>query len=171
MSLLVGLVVVAVLAAAAFGVGLALAGRRRYRRANELVPGVATKAPASWAGAHSPEAKLHRRLRDAVQGLHASGLPDDVGLLEVRATLEHQAQAVDERLIAVAALPERTRAAPLAQVEAAVRAIEDATADLVTTMLDAHTATAGQLPAEITHRLDAVATARDELDRAFPTTT
>ena len=37
-------------------------------------------------------------------------------------------------------------------------------------MLDATTATAGQLPPEVTHRLDAVATAREELDRAFPTT-
>ena len=168
MSFLVGLIVVAVVAVVAVGLVWALSGRARYRRDNEVVPGVATKAPGSWAGAHSPEAKLHRRLRDAVRGLHASALPDDVGLLEVRATLEQQALAVDERLVAVAALPQPVRAAPLAQVEAAVRAIEQASADLTATLLEATTAGAGQLPAEVTQHLDAVAAARDELDRTFP---
>lgn len=165
--LLVALVAVVVVAVAAGAVALTLTGRRSYKAANQIVPGVDTRAPKSWAGAHTPEAKLHRRLRDAVRALHAGPLADDTLLLDLRVTLEQQALAIDDRLIAVAALPDRVRAQPLAQVEAAVRAIEDATADLTSRMLGA----ASPQPAieELNRRLDSVAAAREELDRTFPT--
>ena len=106
-------------------------GTRRYAEANEVVPGTPTRAPAEWAGAHTPEARLHRRLRDAVAALRADPAMEDAWMLEARVSLEQHALAVDERLVAVAALPERVRAEPLAAVAAAVDAVEEAVASVV----------------------------------------
>lgn len=105
--------------------------KRKFAEANVIVPGTATKAPAEWAGAHTPEARLHRRLRDAVAAVRANPAMEDAFRMDARVSLEQQALAVDERLIAVAALPERVRAEPLASVAAAVDAVEAAVAALV----------------------------------------
>ena len=105
--------------------------KRKFAEANVVVPGTTTKAPAEWAGAHTPEARLHRRLRDAVAAVRANPAMEDAFRMDARVSLEQQALAVDERLIAVAALPERVRAEPLASVAAAVDAVEAAVAALV----------------------------------------
>lgn len=105
--------------------------KRRYAAANEVVPGASTGAPAEWAGAHTPEARLHRRLRDAVAALRANPAMEDAYRIDARVSLEQHAVSVDERLVAVAALPERVRAEPLAGVAAAVDAVEAAVASLV----------------------------------------
>lgn len=125
--MLLAVVVLAVLGAAAAVVS---STRRRYVAANQVVPGTATHAPPSWAGAHSPEARLHRRLRDAVTALRANPALEDAWALESRVSLEQHALAVDERLVAVAALPEGVRAEPLRSVAAAVDAVEAAVASL-----------------------------------------
>ncbi len=128
------LVVVLVLFVAAAATAAAVVvrnGRRQYAAANQVVPGTATSAPAEWAGAHTPEARMHRRLRDAVEAVRANPAMADAWALDARVTLEQQALAVDERLIAVAALPERVRAEPLAAVASAVDAVEVAVASLV----------------------------------------
>jgi hypothetical protein len=104
----------------------------KFAKANEVVPGSASKAPAEWAGAHSPEARLHRRLRDAVAALRANPAMEDAWMLESRVALEQQALTVDDRLIAVAALPERVRGERMAAVAAAVDAVEEAVAQFVT---------------------------------------
>ena len=106
--------------------------KRKFAEANEVVPGTTTQAPAEWAGAHTPEARLHRRLRDAVEALRANPAMEDAFMMDARVSLEQQALAVDQRLIAVAALPERVRAEPLASVSAAVDALENAVAAVVT---------------------------------------
>lgn len=131
MSTVVVILLLVVVVVVAGAVTVVRTGKRRYAEANEVVPGAATRAPAEWAGAHTPEARLHRRLRDAVQALRANPALDDAWSLDVRVSLEQRALAVDERLIAVAALPERLRVAPLADVAAAVDAVEDAVAALV----------------------------------------
>ena len=124
------LVVAAGLAGAAV---LAIRGRRDYRAGNEVIPGRATAAPAEWAGSHTPEARLHRRLVAVVASLRAHPLLEEgTGRLEARVELEEQIAAIDERLIATAALPERVRDQPLALVEQEVTAVEQAAADLVT---------------------------------------
>jgi hypothetical protein len=105
--------------------------KRKYGEANLVVPGTATRAPAEWAGAHSPEARLHRRLRDAVAALRANPATEDAWRMDARLSLEQQALVVDERLIAVAALPDRVRGEPLAAVSAAVDAVEAAVASYV----------------------------------------
>ncbi len=110
---------------------VALRNAQRFEDANEIVPGVATQAPKGWAGAHSTEAKLHRRLRDAVTALRSNAALDDPAMTGIRESIQDEALAVDERLIAVAALPGRTRDEPLADVERAVEAIETVVAEVV----------------------------------------
>jgi hypothetical protein len=151
------LVVVAVL------VGLASI-RRRYAQSNQVVPGTSTTAPAEWAGAHTPEALLHRRLRDAVTALRADPELDSAGLLQARVTLEQHALTVDQRLVAVAALPERLRAEPLAAVTAAVDALEQAVASLASARAgsDAHALEAAVRDAN--ERVALLADARAELE-------
>jgi hypothetical protein len=105
--------------------------KRKFAEANVIVPGTTTKAPAEWAGAHTPEARLHRRLRDAVAAVRANPAMEDAFMMDARVSLEQQALAVDERLIAVAALPEGVRREPMASVAAAVDAVEAAVAALV----------------------------------------
>jgi len=116
------LVVVAILA-------MVNGSRRTFRMDNEVVPGVATSAPPEWAGAHTVEARMHRGLRDTIRALHrVPGVQDQLG--EVRRALEEEALAIDAQLVAVAALPERVRSAPLARVGAAAQAMELAVAEL-----------------------------------------
>lgn len=161
MTVVVILVVLAVLAAAG-AMAVARANRRQFANANEVVPGVATQAPAAWAGAHTPEARLHRRLRDAVAALPPR---DDIERFEARASLEQHALAVDEQLVAVAALPERVRGEQLAMVAAAVDALEAGVAALTAS-------SQGQLEpgriddalAQVSERVALLAEARTELE-------
>ena len=132
MTTVVVVVVLMVAAAVVAATVVVRSNKKKYARANEVIPGRATRAPAEWAGAHTPEARLHRRLRDAIQALGANPSMEDSWMLDARVSLEEQAVAVDERLIAVAALPERLRAELLAGVSAAVDAVEAAVAALVT---------------------------------------
>ena len=127
--LVVVLVVVAAVVAGAAAV--VRSQKRSFAADNEVVPGTPTRAPAAWAGAHTPEARLHRRLRDAVVGLRANPAMEDAWMLDARVALEQHALAVDERLVAVAALPERVRAQPLVEVASAVEAVEAAVASYV----------------------------------------
>lgn len=121
----IGIAVVAVVAY------VALRNAQDFSDANEVVPGVKTNAPKGWAGAHSPEARMHRRLRDAVAALQANASLDDPAMAPVRSSIEEQAIGVDERLIAAAALSKQHREEPLRQIDKAVHAIESAVAGVV----------------------------------------
>ncbi len=121
---------VLVLSAAVAATVVVRTNKRKFAEANVIVPGTTTKAPAEWAGAHTPEARLHRRLRDAVAAVRANPAMEDAFMMDARVSLEQQALAVDERLIAVAALPERVRSEPMTSVAAAVDAVEAAVAAL-----------------------------------------
>lgn len=131
--MLIILVVLLVLVAAGVAGAVVLAGKskKEYKDANQVVPGAPTSAPSSWAGSHDAEAKLHRRLRDAMKALRANqSFDDDGGLLDLRVDLEQQALALDERLVAVAALPEANKGQALFDIESAVTMIEKAVASL-----------------------------------------
>lgn len=164
-------VLLAVLVAAALGVGLLATGvARSRRRANEVVPGVPTTAPVAWAGAHTPEAKLHRRLRDAVRSLRAQG--DSPAVVEHRTALEQAAVDLDAHLVAVAALPSRVRDEPLARVAAAVAALEETAAAVALRGGDPLAASAGAAVVdEVAERLRLLDAARAELDAAVPDVT
>lgn len=166
------MLVVVLIVVLLLGAGLAVAAiSRKQKQANEVVPGVPTSAPASWAGAHSPEARLHRRLRDAVVGLRAqTGIADAAA--EVSA-LETAALELDDQLVAVAALPARVREAPLAQIAAAITALEDTAEALA--LRGATEGTYGERSGngrgrvdEVAERLRLLDAARAELDAAVP---
>ncbi|MGF6886956.1 hypothetical protein ABIA39_005445 [Nocardia sp. GAS34] len=91
---------------------------------NQVVPGMPSHAPPSWAGSHDPEARLHRRLRDAVRALHTVNAYDTAASVNLRAGLEQSALAVDNHLIAVAALPQPHRDQALPDATASVEAVE-----------------------------------------------
>lgn len=98
---------------------------------NEVVPGVPSNAPPSWAGSHDPEARLHRRLRDAVRALRNVNAYDTASSVNLRAGLEQSALAVDNHLVAISALPQSHRDQALVAVTDSVAAIEAGVAQYV----------------------------------------
>ena len=159
---LLAVLVVVALAAAAAAVG-ATAGRvkRSAQRANEVVPGTPTRAPIGWAGAHSPEATMHRRLRAAVQAARAQGAAGSTGVTHA---VERGALEIDERLIAAAELPDTHRAAAIAAIEPSVVALENAVAGVRSD----DTVQRPELQAamdDVQSRVDAVAEARAEVEQ------
>lgn len=152
---------------AAIGGAIVIAVRNKaaYARSNELIPGVPTNAPASWAGSHDPEARLHRRLRDALAALRANQAFDDDGdMLDLRVELEHQAQTLDQQLISTAALPKNLRAEPLQRLTAAVVSIEQAVTDLATSSVAETGARLTRALDDVRARTGLVAQARAALD-------
>lgn len=120
------LVLLVAVAAAAAGVGaLAVSARRKYAAANQIVPGSPSAAPAEWAGAHSPQAKLHRRLVAATAAARAAN-----SSATALATVQATALAIDDRLIAAAALPAAHRDSAVAQVAPFVARLEATVAEL-----------------------------------------
>lgn len=163
MILLLVLAVLVVVAVAGFGVALAARGKRDRDARHAIIPGQRSAAPASWAGSHTLEARLHRRLGDAVKSLHAIGSDADISLVEARMLIEQEALAVDQRLITAAALPDRVRGERIAAVQPAVVAIEDA----VATMADAMTSDpsrVGDAVQLVQDRIASLAAANAELD-------
>lgn len=128
--LLVALVLV-VVGVIGFVVALALRGRRRAGEALTLAPG----APREWAGAHSPEARLHRRLVAAARSLSALPL-GDAAEIDKRVTLELQIRQLDEQLVAAAAVPQVRRAEVLAEIEPLVTAVESSVAGMASGRVD-----------------------------------
>ena len=142
---------------------LALRHARDFSDANEVIPGVPTSAPKAWAGAHSVEARLHRRLRDSMTALRANRSLDEPALVQVREALEREALAIDDQLIAAAALPQRVRDEPLGQVATAVESLEAAVAEVVL-LRGPERATTEAAIEQVRTRLALVAEARAELD-------
>lgn len=106
--------------------------RRRIAAENQVVPGTATRAPTAWARSHDPEARLHRRLRDAMTALRAVTAYDTAATVTLRADLEQSALALDDHLVAISMLHSDARTAQLAQIERAVAAVEAGVADYAT---------------------------------------
>jgi len=165
-------IVVVVILTLAVVVGLlvavvAVAGRNQLRavsRANQLMPGRPTRAPRAWAVSHDPEARLHRRLRDAMSALHAVNAFDTGSTLVLRADLEQTALNLDDHLVAVAQLAPVHKEQLLRTITAMVESIETAIARYVTaaTMPDT-TALEADLAA-VQRQLDTVA----ELQKRLP---
>lgn len=160
--LLVAIAVVVIGGALLFGRALLSDSRKQQDDYRHVVPGAGRPAPAEWAGAHSPEAKLHRRLRDAVKAAHSQPnvAPGDL------AGLDHAAVALDERLIGAAALPAPQRAEAVAEVEPLVARFEQAVAGLArATAPDALLSSFEESLATIEAQLSAIAEARAEVER------
>ena len=129
-TFLVILAVLILAGAATFVVALARKGRRAAADNLALGPGLTTTAPKEWAGSHSPEAKLHRRLRAAARSVGAVAA-ETAASIEQKVALEQQIVAVDSQLVAAAAVPAAQRTEPLARIEALVSAIEASTASFL----------------------------------------
>lgn len=129
----------------ALAVALAAAIHHRQQRAvtdaNQLIPGRPTHAPRSWALSHDPEARLHRRLRDAMGALYAVNAVDTGTTIVLRADLEQTALDLDDHLVAVAQLAPSHRDELLATITTTVQSIEAAVARYAAaaTMADATT--------------------------------
>ena len=132
--IITALLVLAVAAIVGFGVALAVRSKREFGEQNQVVPGVTSPAPASWAGAHTREAKLHRRLGDAVKGAHANPRFVELGLAAQMRAIDAEAMAIDERLVAAAALPASHRDAAIDALEANVIQLESVIAETVTSI-------------------------------------
>lgn len=111
--------------------------QRAVTRANQVTAGRPTLAPPSWALSHEPEARLHRRLRDAVAALGAPGATETGTTLMLRVDLEQGAADLDDHLVAISRLPPADRTAALQTVTAAVACIEAGVAHYATATLPA----------------------------------
>lgn len=160
------LLIATVAAVVGFCVALAVRSKKEFAEQNQIVPGVTSKAPASWAGAHSREAKLHRRLGDAVKGAHQNPRFVELGLSEQMKSIEAEALAIDERLVAAAALPVSHRTAAIDALEANVVELESTIADMVTGVTVADTKELLQEAVSAADiRLQALAQARAEIEQ------
>ncbi|MBX3286938.1 MAG: hypothetical protein KF703_16440 [Actinobacteria bacterium] len=169
MAVVVALGVLAVLSAAALALALAVRNKRAYTKSNELIPGTRSVAPASWAGSHDPEARLHRRLVAALAALRANQAFDHDGtLLDIRVELEQQAVEVDQQLVATAALPMHLRTEPLGRLTAAVESLEQAVADLAGSSAADTSARLSRALDDVRARTGLVAQARAALDELPP---
>lgn len=125
------LLVLTVAAVIGFAIALAVRSKREFDEQNQVVPGRSSPAPASWAGAHSREAKLHRRLGNAVRGAHANPRLVELGLAAQLRSIDAEAMAIDERLVAAAGLPAAHRDATIESLEASVVQLEKAVVEVV----------------------------------------
>ncbi len=131
MVLLLLALIVLLIAGAAVVLAVVTLNRQRHKvtLANQVVPGVPTRAPESWALSHDPEARLHRRLRDAIAALRAVTAYDTAATVTLRANLEQAALAMDEHLIAISGLRPEHREPRLAEAAEGVAAIEAGVAE------------------------------------------
>lgn len=168
MSWFVVVLVALVVAAGGVAGALALAARvrRDFASSNQVVPGVPTRAPDSWAGAHHLPARLHRRLRDAMAALRANqDFDDDGGMLDLRVELEQQALALDDRIVAAAALAPELQHEPLAQAAESVSTIEQTVAALAGRSAAQAQAALQQALERARERSDLLAQIQAELDQ------
>jgi len=164
--MITALLVLSIALVVGFGVALAVRSRREFRDQNQVVPGTNSPAPAHWAGAHSREAKLHRRLGAAVRGAHENPRLVELGLAPQMRSIDAEAMAIDERLVAAAALPSAYRDAAIDPLEQHVIALEATIAEMVTSISVADSRQ--QLEQAVSAadlRLHALAEARAEVER------
>jgi hypothetical protein len=144
MEIVVAVILILALIVAVAAAALAVVHRRQQRAltdANQVIPGRPSRAPRSWAVSHDPEARLHRRLRDAMTALYAVNAIDTGTTIVLRADLEQTALDLDDHLVAVAQLAPNHRDELLATITTTVESIEAAVARYAsaTTMPDPRT--------------------------------
>ncbi len=157
-------IVIAVVAVAGAGVAFAAGAISKNAKAqNQVAPGVATNAPENWFGSHDPEAKLHRRVRDAAHGLRLTA-KNDPNMVETVASVDREAVNLDDQIVAASHLPEDLKPEALAGLEEAVSQFEEITAGLITRTSGLGNDNVKAELDDLAERLDLVAEARAELD-------
>lgn len=163
--IIAALLVLSVAAVGVLGVLLATRFKKEFAEQNEVVPGRKSPAPASWAGAHSREAKLHRRLGEAVRGAQANPRFVELGLAPQMNAIEAEALAIDERLVAAASLAAGHKEPAIDALETHVDELEATIAEMVTSVTVADSKL--QLEAAVSAadiKLQALAAARAEVE-------
>ena len=117
------LVLLVVGAAVAFAVALARRSKAQLAANVEVLPGMPTGAPPEWAGAHTPEAKMHRRLVSLARTLAALPL-GDAPSIERKVAVEQRIAELDCRIIQLAVAPDAARREAVAALEQEVAAAE-----------------------------------------------
>ena len=115
-TLIVLVVLVALVGAVVFAVALAKRSKTQLAANAEVLPGMPTGAPLEWAGQHTPEAKMHRRLIGLAQTLIALPL-GDAPAIERQVAVQHKIAELDRRLISFAVAPEPARREAVAGLE------------------------------------------------------
>jgi hypothetical protein len=124
-------VVLAVTAVAVFAVALARRSKAQLAAGLESPSGMPAGAPAEWAGQHTPEAKMHRRLIGLAKSLATIPL-GGAAQIERHVALEQRIQELDQRLIGLASVPEAARREATDAMEPEVAAAEAAVGALAT---------------------------------------
>lgn len=79
---------------------------QRFAQSADLIPGRSGRAPDDWSTSTAPEAQLHQRIRYAIADVHqAPGANSTPEVIAARNALDDAVFALDDRLIAAAALP------------------------------------------------------------------
>ncbi len=165
------LIIAAVTAAAGAAMFLLGADRvkRNARRSQEIVPGIASSAPLDWVGSHTPEAKMHRRLGEAMSGLRAA--TDNDGLVTANVdVVEREALKIEQQLVAASHLAPRLKGPAIAELGTAVDQIENVSAQLIQRSAELSSGDVQAQLAELSERLDLLDAARAELDGGMPGT-
>lgn len=159
LAILVGIIAVV-------GIGVALAAgavSKNAKSRNQVVPDMLSSAPSNWHGSHEPEAKLHRRVRDAAAGLRATAASDPT-MTETMQSIDREAVRLDQQIVAASRMPERHKEEALTTLEDAVLQFEDMTTSLITRSSGVGGENVKSELDALAERLDLVAEARAELD-------
>ncbi|MGH1505450.1 MAG: hypothetical protein ACRBI6_18000 [Acidimicrobiales bacterium] len=152
---------------AAVGAGIYLAGAKAVKRSADrslqIVPGVELDVPANWYGSHEAEARLHRRLRDAVASVR-SAAASDASLAVTLGQLEEHALRLDRHLINIARLPASTRQPQVAEATRAVETFEELTAQTITGATSFAVDSSTSDLTRLTEELGALEAARQEVE-------
>lgn len=126
-------VIVLIGVVAAGAIILARSSKRTYDKQSELFAGQSSTVPSQFGGSHDPEARLFRRLRDAIAALHANAIfTGDALMLDARVQIDLCAQQITDDLIAISKLPQPQKTLAVAPIEPKVAGLESLAADLVT---------------------------------------
>jgi uncharacterized membrane protein len=124
-------VVLVVVGVVVYAVALTRRSKAQLAAGVESPPGMPPGAPAEWAGQHTPEAKMHRRLISLARSLAAIPLGGAVEI-ERRVAIEQRIRQLDQQLIGLASVPEAARREGTAALESEVAAAEAAVGALAT---------------------------------------
>lgn len=107
---------------------------RNIRRSNRVTPGAPTSAPTSWLATPSTGARLHRRLRGAVQVARASAEAADAAphLADIAHELEGEAVALDHHVVIASRLRGAEGRARMRALSGQVARVEQVAAQIST---------------------------------------
>jgi hypothetical protein len=108
---------------AATAIGWALT-MRALRRANRVSPGRRSGAPLGWLWSWREPARLHRRLRRAVQSSAAVVVVGAPSLQSLAAEIAERATAIDDELVAAGRIHPAWRSHLMANLTSSVRELE-----------------------------------------------